>query len=74
MKMTAIGDLLEVSTSKLTVIVQNNPISYIRCRRKVHNYDGAECQFPGIRPKSMASCNVSADSPALPEDQRLGPP
>jgi hypothetical protein len=49
MTLTAIGDLIEVSTAKLTLLVRENPVQYIGCCRKEHF--GEECQLPGIRPK-----------------------
>lgn len=49
LKMTAIGDLVEVSSKKLSVVVQEHPVQYIRCYSRGHRQ--RECSTIGIQPR-----------------------
>lgn len=53
--MTAIGDLIEVKTKILSVIVQEHPTQYIRCYRNEHKRKRKECNTIGIQPKTALS-------------------
>jgi hypothetical protein len=48
-KMTALGDLIEVTTKRLSLVVQEHPVRYIRCCSREHRRN--ECTTIGIRPK-----------------------
>jgi hypothetical protein len=56
--LTAMGDLIEVNTSQLSVIVQEHPAQYIRCHDRGHR--GKECNAIGIR------CGFRRSRPGIP--------
>jgi hypothetical protein len=60
--MTAMGDLIEVKTETISVIVQENPTQYIRYHQNEHKRKRKECSIIGIKPKAALTNGLAMTS------------